>query len=823
MDITHLNNGKAFTAKQLANKYITESAQRSACSRMTVFANVERTQPTATITADDLADMARNPRIGAKSDAPVIAPHNGSGKKKPDAESAIFGALVMDHDDGDFDGDDVRNYYSGVCHVAFTTSSHYQDGKGDRWKCVLPLAKPMDAGTWRILSQGAADTMRTDTAQARIQQIFYAPNKLADNAPYEYLIDLESPCLALDDALGEQFMVAGRVIEAAQKERAQSASVKGAGGTSPAFQRINGRIDIASVLESHGYEMIGGRWLSPFSQSGTPGVMILDDGDKPKVYSHHGTDDPLSALNHDGHALDALDVVTVLDHGGNAKAAAEVYRADFDTLKTEAAAMGGDTDPDEVTALAAEANLLSKLETRAIFNTIKKHVGFSITDLRAAVSESVAAEDGEPDHLDLARRVVKAHGTDNLIGAEGFIWHWDNSGVWHKCEPRLVRRWVQSVLDESEEVSKSLVDSVSDLFTTEVFNPGHEFNVGPAETVNTLSGELTIERGRTELLPHIRAHYNTAQIPVEYDNDADAPRFRQFLNEVFPDDPDKSMAILEMMGYTLMRHCQHEKFIMLIGSGANGKSVLLEVIEALCGRDNVSGVQPSEFHNRFQRAGLHGQLANIVSELKQGAVIDDDALKAITSGELSKVEHKFKDPFDMRPFATCWFGTNHMPHTRDFSDALFRRALIVEFNEKFDGEHHAPDPQLKDKLKAELPGILNFAVAAYSRALDDGFTMPASSKRALREWRLEADQVAQFVEDDCSAVPGSQVGISELYAAYEEWAADSGVKRTLSKKSFRDRLTRLGFGQYRNERARFCTGIELHATPSIGAIRGRRA
>ena len=138
-----------------------------------------------------------------------------------------------------------------------------------------------------------------------------------------------------------------------------------------------------------------------------------------------------------------------------------------------------------------------------------------------------------------------------------------------------------------------------------------------------------------------------------------------------------------------------------------------------------------------------------MTELKQGEVIADAELKAITSGEPATVEHKHKDPFVMRPFSTCWFATNHMPHTRDFSEALFRRATIVTFNRTF-----TPSEQnrtLKDHLISELPGILNMCLEAYSLALARSFTQPESSDAAKKEWRLEVDQVAQFVEDCCEA------------------------------------------------------------------------
>jgi putative DNA primase/helicase len=318
-------------------------------------------------------------------------------------------------------------------------------------------------------------------------------------------------------------------------------------------------------------------------------------------------------------------------------------------------------------------------------------------------------------------------------------------------------------------------------------------------------------------LPHCREHYRTTQIPVAYDPQAVSPEFQTFLDQVFRDDLDrldKITSILELMGYSLMSHARHERFVMLIGPGANGKSVLLAVLEALLGAKNVAGVQPANFDNRFQRAHLHQKLANIVTELKQGEVIADAELKAITSGEPATVEHKHKDPFVMRPFSTCWFATNHMPHTRDFSEALFRRATIVTFNRTF-----TPSEQnrtLKDHLISELPGILNMCLEAYSLALARSFTQPESSDAAKKEWRLEVDQVAQFVEDCCEAQGEGRAKVGDVYTAYNFWASENGISKTMAQKGFRDRLTRLGFGSDRDRASRYVTGLTLTNQPWSG-------
>ena len=481
-----------------------------------------------------------------------------------------------------------------------------------------------------------------------------------------------------------------------------------------------------------------------------------------------------------------------------------------DDLMTKAAAMTAETDPGEIETVAIEAAGLTPIKQRRVLDAIKRQTGIPLGTLQAAARQR--AKDDEVDHLTLARQVREGVGADNVLASDSFVWCWYEVGVWRPADHRTVRGWVQDhVADTGEQVTKSLVDSVSDLFTTDVYRPEHEFNVGNPETVNTSSGELALGTDGWEIQPHRRENYRTTQIPVAYDPAATAPRFLQFLREIFPeaDGEQKARAVLEMFGYTLMAHSRHERFVILVGVGANGKSVLLKVLESLCGHSNIAGVQPSQFGNRFQRAHLHQKLGNVVTEVEQGAVIDDAALKGITSGEPTTVEHKFRDPFQMRPFSTCWFGTNHMPHTRDFSDALFRRALVLQFNAVFKPEHGNHDPDMAEKLYAELPGILNLALSSYAKALRDGFTMPESSEQARDDWRLEADQIAQFVDAECERVASGSVAASTLFKRYREWAAGNGIYRTLSMKGFRDRLTRLGFGSKRTMNGRFVTGIRV--------------
>ena len=265
--------------------------------------------------------------------------------------------------------------------------------------------------------------------------------------------------------------------------------------------------------------------------------------------------------------------------------------------------------------------------------------------------------------------------------------------------------------------------------------------------------------------------------------------------DFFAEDEDgveKAVILLEGLGYSLITSCPFDKFFMLIGSGANGKSVFLKVLAALVGPKSICAVQPSQFSNRFQLAHLQSRLVNIITEISKASVLADAELKAIVSGELITVEHKMKDPFEIRPYATCWFGMNHLPHTRDFSFAMLRRARILQFNNRFVGDKCIPE--LEKQLIPELPGILNMALKALAGVFERGaFTTCKSVEEANKMWKYEADQVAQFASEACEEDPKYEVAVSHLYTKFKEWTTDAGIQKTVGRSEFSRRLGELGF------------------------------
>lgn len=121
-----------------------------------------------------------------------------------------------------------------------------------------------------------------------------------------------------------------------------------------------------------------------------------------------------------------------------------------------------------------------------------------------------------------------------------------------------------------------------------------------------------------------------------------------------------------------------------------------------------------------------------------------------------------------------------------------RRAVVLAFNNKFDGERR--DVRLAEKLLLELPGILNLALEGLKRLTQNRqFTACASGEEITRQWRQEADQVAQFVEDACETGTDCRATSAEPYTRYQGWALDAGVRRQLNRNNFTGRPKRLGY------------------------------
>ncbi len=316
----------------------------------------------------------------------------------------------------------------------------------------------------------------------------------------------------------------------------------------------------------------------------------------------------------------------------------------------------------------------------------------------------------------------------------------------------------------------------------------------PEELNRDANRYITVLNGRYDwiegkLLPHDPEALTTLQIPVTYDPNATCPVIDKFFRDVLP--ADAVPLVEEMFGYAMIPDTRFEKAFMLTGSGSNGKSTLLKLMETFIGSSNISKIPLQELdENRFKRADLFGKLVNLFADLDARALRSSSYFKTVVSGDSIDAERKNRDPFYFRPFARLIFSANEIPRSRDKSFAYYRRWAILPFPNQFTGED--ADKALGSKLvkPEEISGLFLRAVDGLRRLFaNEEFTMPESVREALHRYQIANDSARAFLEECCEEAGRHFPGVfkQSIYNAYIDFCKANNFQ-PVSQRKFNVRL-----------------------------------
>lgn len=313
--------------------------------------------------------------------------------------------------------------------------------------------------------------------------------------------------------------------------------------------------------------------------------------------------------------------------------------------------------------------------------------------------------------------------------------------------------------------------------------------------INLQNGTFEINGGKVKLRPFNPADFITYQLPFEYNADAKAPVFESYLNTVLPD-VERQKVLAEYLGYVFIKNgskaVKEEKALILYGTGANGKSVFFEVVNALLGAVNTSSysLQSLTNDNGYYRAAIANKLVNYASEIN--GKLDAAIFKQLTSGEPVEARHPYGRAMHITQYAKLIFNCNELPKEVEHTAAFFRRFLIIGFDITIPPEQQ--DKTLHHKIiDNELSGVFNWVLAGLNRLLEQkGFTHCESAQIALEEYKTQSDTVKMFTDDNgYKKSPTDYILIKELYPLYRAYCNDEGAI-PVKKINFTKRLTANG-------------------------------
>ena len=304
----------------------------------------------------------------------------------------------------------------------------------------------------------------------------------------------------------------------------------------------------------------------------------------------------------------------------------------------------------------------------------------------------------------------------------------------------------------------------------------------------------------------------TKTLETDYDPNAQCPQFMAFLDRIMGGSEDLIGYLQRAVGYSLSGSTREQCFFIAHGSGANGKSVFLNLVRKMSGSyglnvpmqtlmtKSTSGSVPNDI------ARLRGSRLVTAMEGESNQKMAESLVKQLTGGDAMTARFLFKEYFEFIPQLKLWMATNHKPKVTGDDPAIWRRIHLIPFNVVIPPDER--DGDLPTKLEAEWSGILNWAVKGAVDWFEKGLMPPAEVLSATDAYKNEMDTFSRFCSDVIVRQPGCNTPKSSAYDAYCGWQREEGGE-DLSKNEFGNRMKRLGFDEKRSKGVRYWKDITL--------------
>lgn len=384
-----------------------------------------------------------------------------------------------------------------------------------------------------------------------------------------------------------------------------------------------------------------------------------------------------------------------------------------------------------------------------------------------------AIRKGKPDYSGL-QRTFRNEKPYFATQDGGIIWTW-NGKHFEEFPKSLVEKFAEDKFDPKPDIK----------MRSEFFHHVRLADLRPSEWfTKSITGKMNFENGVLDvksgiLEPHSMQNGFRSVLPCVYDTTATAPRFMQFLGDITVERQELINLLQEYMGYIFANgDCRYEKILLLIGTGSNGKSTLVQVLRALAGKQGFSSLSIKDMQSDQNRYLMEGKLVNIAEENSKDSFRDTELLKNFASGGEIRVKRLYSQPYEYRNTTKLVALCNTPPASSDTTHGFYRKLLMVPFDQVFSHDKGNLDTGLIEKLMLELPGIFNWIREGYLRLEKQGrFSESKASANTLLKYQKDTDSIVAWAEDNLFFHPqeGVEYNKQEIYQNYVQFCESTGV------------------------------------------------
>lgn len=306
-------------------------------------------------------------------------------------------------------------------------------------------------------------------------------------------------------------------------------------------------------------------------------------------------------------------------------------------------------------------------------------------------------------------------------------------------------------------------------------------------------------------------------VGVRYDASATCPRWEAFVHDTLANDDEVSF-LQRFAGYSLTGSVDEEVFVFMQGAGANGKSVMANVLSGVLGDYAVTvgsellAVTKHESEVARLKVRLRGARMAMVNEVAQSDTFNDQRIKEIVSREAISSRYLYGEAFDFFPTHKLWVRGNHRPAILDSGDGMWRRIILLPFARQFSTEERVRnlDRQL---LQDEGSGILNWCIAGCLQWRKVGLQVPPSILRETAQYRDDTDVVGEWIASECDVRSNTRCHVALIFASYRDFHMRLGMTPK-TQPAFVRMMSSKGFRRTTSNGHSYLTGIDL----SLGGL-----
>lgn len=385
---------------------------------------------------------------------------------------------------------------------------------------------------------------------------------------------------------------------------------------------------------------------------------------------------------------------------------------------------------------------------------------------------------------------------------DGNYWSY-NERFWEITNENLLMQQLiplaQQYITESLSITGAVTNALR-LLKGRVYRPGDPLRLhgDVPSVINCRNGELWFsEDGEVVFKPHCAESYLWHCLEVDYSPEMLCPKFDEALKQIFgkSESPEEmGRHFMELVGYICQSWRKIAAIVILYGSGSNGKTSLMSIVERLLSESSVMSDRISEVEQHtFKVGALSGKLLFVDDDVDMGTCLPDGFLKKISEEKLMTGQHKYRNPFTFKCRAVPVLLANSYPSLKDISYGIQRRMIVIPFDRKF-GPEDAKPGLFDDIWEQEASGILNRAVQGFQRLRKrERFEEPKDCISAKNAWFTRSNILVTFLEEICKKGDDHKQHVTELYNCFRSYCSRSGVVNIMALQGFKSRLQSIGY------------------------------